>query len=234
MVLQRRSGRPIWSSNYVTPQRLPAEPISGSHVSDQDVGRLGAGLVDRCRTADRRKLRQSDSDHRRWHAREWPARWRGRSGARILRIPQSAAARHQAHCRGYLGPRLLRAVDQDPRSAVRRPDEGEAQFARGRGAGGNACARCDGAVAEPASGRRRAYCGVRDRQRAGAAAGRRPRGAQARGQRAGTARASWPTAPARTRHVPNCSWSRATRPVVPPSRRATANSRPSCRCGARF
>ena len=32
---------------------------------------------------------------------------------------------------------------------------------------------------------------------------------------------------------PNCSWWKATRPAAQPSRRATANTRPSCRCAAR-
>ena len=46
-------------------------------------------------------------------------------------------------------------------------------------------------------------------------------------------RASWPTAPGRTRCAPSCSWSKATRPAAPPSRRGTRSFRRSCRCVAR-
>ena len=38
---------------------------------------------------------------------------------------------------------------------------------------------------------------------------------------------------ARIRRARSCSWSRATPPAAPPSRRATGSSRPSCRCAAR-
>ncbi len=105
---------------------------------------MGARLVGRCAAADCRKLRQSDSNRSRRHARQWPALGHRRCGARILRIPQPAAAGHQAHGRGCLGSGLLRAVDQDSRPAVCRADQGKAQFARGGGPGGNARARCHG------------------------------------------------------------------------------------------
>ena len=45
--------------------------------------------------------------------------------------------------------------------------------------------------------------------------------------------ASSPIARSATRPSPNCSSSRAIRPAAPPSRAATANSRPCCRCAAR-
>ena len=133
------------------------------------------------------------------HARQRPALGRRRGGARVLRVPQPAAARHQAHARGRLGQGLLRAVDQDPRAAVRRPDEGAARLARGRGAGGELRARLAGAVAQPASGRRRAHRAVRDRQRAGARS--RPRSAWCASASPAARRcpASSPTAPARSR-----------------------------------
>ena len=38
---------------------------------------------------------------------------------------------------------------------------------------------------------------------------------------------------ARTRRAASCSWWKATPPAAPPSRPATASSRPSCRCAAR-
>jgi DNA gyrase/topoisomerase IV subunit B len=47
---------------------------------------VGARLVERRRSADRRELREPDPDHRRRHARQWPARRRGRGGARVLRV----------------------------------------------------------------------------------------------------------------------------------------------------
>ena len=57
--------------------------------------------------------------------------------------------------------------------------------------------------------------------------------AQAHRRRARRCRASSPTASARIRSAASCSWSRAIRPAVRPSRRATASRRPSCRCAAR-
>ena len=75
-------------------------------------------------------------DHRGRHARQRPALGSRPGGARVLRISQSRAARHQAHAGGYLGAGLLRAVGQDPRTAVRRPDQGAPGVARSRGAGG--------------------------------------------------------------------------------------------------
>ncbi len=45
--------------------------------------------------------------------------------------------------------------------------------------------------------------------------------------------ASWPSARRETPRSASCSWWRATRPVVPPSRAATARSRRFCRCAAR-
>ena len=45
--------------------------------------------------------------------------------------------------------------------------------------------------------------------------------------------ASSPTAPTPRRKVPNCSWSRATRPAARPNRRATAPHKRCCRCAAK-
>ncbi len=49
----------------------------------------------------------------------------------------------------------------------------------------------------------------------------------------GTAAASWPIARSAIRSVVSCSWSRANRPAEPPSRAATAASRPFCRLKAK-
>ena len=97
----------------------------------------------------------------------------------------------------------------------------------------DACARCGRAVAQPAPGCGRAHRAVRDRQRAGAHACRGARGAQARRQRTGAARQARGLHLVRTRRARSCSWSRAIRPAARPSRRATGSSRRSCRCAAR-
>ena len=49
-----------------------------------------------CGTRDGRELRQPHPDRRRRHARERPARRRRGRSARVLRIPQSRAARHSS------------------------------------------------------------------------------------------------------------------------------------------
>ena len=67
--------------------------------------RVRAGVDAERRTRHRRELRQSDSDRRGRHARQWTARRRRGRGARVLRVPQSRAARHQAHARGHLRSR---------------------------------------------------------------------------------------------------------------------------------
>lgn len=61
----------------------------------------------------------------------------------------------------------------------------------------------------------------------------RSRSSARRSPRARPCPASWPIASARICPVPNCSWSKAIRPVARPSRRATRTSRRSCRCVAR-
>ncbi len=57
------------------------------------------------------------------HARQRLARRPHRRGARVLRVPQSAAARRQAGARGRLGPLQLRALGEDDgaRSSPARP-----------------------------------------------------------------------------------------------------------------
>ena len=82
-------------------------------------------------------------------------------------------------------------------------------------------------------GRRRAHRAVRDRQRTGARQGRAARGAQAHRRRPGAARQARRLRQPGPDALASCSWSRATRPAAPPSRRATRTSRPSCRCAAR-
>ena len=153
-------------------------------------------VVERCRAADRRELRQPDSDHRGRHARQRPARRRGRGGARVLRVSQSAAARREAHRRGHLGPGLLRAVDQDARSAVRRPDQGEAQLARSRGlveTHARDAPRCGSiSIRMPASASRSSRSPTRR-----SACGPRRGWCASAPSTARHCRASWPTAPAR-------------------------------------
>ena len=92
-----------------------------------------------------------------------------RGRARVLRVPQPAAARPQARARGRLGRRELRAVDEDARSAVRRPDQGAPVVARIRGVRLRHRQGPVRAVAQPASGGGRADRAARDRERAGRA-----------------------------------------------------------------
>ena len=99
---------------------LPAETFYGKR--DIEGGSLDWAFawVLESEHPDHRELRQSDSDHRGRHARQRPAHRRRRCGARVLRVPQSGAARPEARARGCLGRRELRAVDEDARAAVRR------------------------------------------------------------------------------------------------------------------
>ena len=149
-------------------ERLPPEPITGKHVSDEDAVEWALAW-----SSDAAELVAES------YVNLIPTTGGGthvnglRAGVvdavrEFCEFRNLLAARHQAHGRGHLGPGLLRAVDQDPRSAVRGPDQGEARLARGRGAGGDARARRHGAVAQPASRRRRAHRAVRDRECAGA------------------------------------------------------------------
>ena len=87
----------------------------------------------RRRRARAGKLRQPDPDGAGRHARQRPALRPHRRAARVLRLPQPAAARRQARARGRVGSRELRAVAEDDRPAVLRPDQGAPVFARGGG-----------------------------------------------------------------------------------------------------
>ena len=129
-----------------------------------------------CGAADRRELRQPDS-----------------RPSRAARTSTACAPAWRRRCASSASsatslPRGIKLTPEDvwdracyvlsvkmQRAAVRRPDEGAAELARGRRAGRGARARRDGAVAQSASGRRRAHRAVRHRQRAGARS--RPRSA---------------------------------------------------------
>ena len=103
------------------------------------------------------------------HARERPAHRLHRRGARVLRVPQPAAARHEARARRRLGPRgasCCRSRSRSRSSPARRrsasPSRDAAALRR------RLRARFALAVAQPASRRGRAHRAVRDRERAGA------------------------------------------------------------------
>ncbi len=82
---------------------LPAEPIFAKNDQPKVNVVEYAHRVDAQRgTRDGRELRQPDPHRRRRHARERPARRHRGRGARILRVPQSGAARPQAHARRHL------------------------------------------------------------------------------------------------------------------------------------
>ncbi len=156
--------------------------------------RLGVRLGARVRAARHRELRQSDSDGRGRHACQRLARRHRRCGAGVLRVPQSRAARLEVDRRGRLGRREFRAVDENARAAVRRPDQGEAVLARVRR---HRPGRHQGrvrAVAQSASGSGRENRDAGDRQCPAALQGQPEDRAQAHRGRAGAAGQAWPTA----------------------------------------
>jgi topoisomerase-4 subunit B len=212
---------------------LPAEPIQCWQA------RAGARIRSSGRSAwapiltrSRGELRQPDSDHRGRHARKRHA------------LGLAAAVREFCEFRNLL-PRGVKLAPEDvwdgllfvlsmkiQRAAVCRPDEGAAEFARCAAAGRRFRQGCLLAVAEPAHRMPGEKIAQRDRERAGAPGRPRRSCSASASQRAGAARQAGrlrQTDPA----AASCSWSRATRPVVRPSRRATRISRPSCRCAAR-
>ncbi len=157
-------------------------------------------VAPRRRRARRRELRQPDPDAAGRHARQRPAHRPDRCAARVLRVPQSAAARHQARARGRLGRRELRAVGEDEGAAVRRPDQGAAVLARVRGVRlrrrQGPASRCGStSIRSPASRSRSSPSRTRRRGCKAAQDGR----AQARRRAARRCPASSPTARCRSR-----------------------------------
>ena len=157
-----------------------------------------------------------------------------RRGARVLRVPQPGAARPEARARGRLGRRQLRAVDEDARAAVRRPDQGEAVVARVRRHRRRASSRTHSRCGST-SIRTRAR---RSRMLAIANAQQRLRDSQKIARKRIVAGPALPGQARRlrqpgSRRAASCSWSRAIRRADRPSRRATGSRRPSCRCAAR-
>ena len=184
---------------------LPAETFYGKR--DIDGGSLDWAFAWVLESEHRhhRELRQSDSDGRGRHARQWPADGSRRRGARILRVSQSRAARLEAHAGRRLGWRELRAFDENARAAVRGTNQGEALLARirrdrARRHQGRLCA-----LAQSASRSRR------ENRHAG---DRRTRSSASRTARKSRANASWPVprcpasspiASARIRRAASCS-----------------------------
>ena len=130
--------------------------------------RLGGRLGSRWR-AGAGKLRQPDPDRAARHPRQRPAHRLHRCAARVLRLPQPAAARHQAGAGRRVGSRRLRAVGEDDRPAVQRPDQGTPVVAPGRRLRRRRRARCVLAVAQPAHRTRREDRAAGDRTRLGPA-----------------------------------------------------------------
>ena len=128
----------------------------------------------------------------------------------------------------------LRAVDEDAGPAVRRPDQGAPVLARMRPRSSPASSRTSSALwlnQHPEAGERIAQLAIENAQ--DAAEGRAEGRAQARHRGPGAARQAGRLHQPGSEALASCSWSRAIRPAAPPSRRATASSRPSCRCAAR-
>ncbi|KAG1445727.1 hypothetical protein G6F57_017501 [Rhizopus arrhizus] len=86
------------------------------------------------------------------HPRQRPAYRPDRGAARVLRLPQPAAARRQAGPGRRVGPRVVRAVAEDDRPAVQRTDQGTPVFAPGRRLRRGRGPRCLPPAAEPERG----------------------------------------------------------------------------------
>ena len=169
-------------------ERLPQEPITGTHATEQDA-------------VDWALVWSSDAEHliAESYVNLIPTSGGG-THVNGLRAGVVAAVREFCEFRNLL-PRGIKLTAEDiwDRACyvlsikIRDPQfagqtQGKAQHARGCGAGRDACARCRGALAQPASGRGRAHRAVCHRECAGAYQGSRPRGAQARRERTGAAR----------------------------------------------
>ena len=200
----------------------------------QDRGRgLGGAVAARGRRTDHRELREPDPDLAGRHARQRAAHGLARGPARVLRVQEPAAARHQAQPRGPVGALCLRAVGQAARAAVQRPDQGAPVLARGRRVHRRGRARRVLAVARTAHRGRRQARRDGDLGRRGAAAQEPPGRAQEDHLGTGAAGQARRLHRRRISTAPSCSWSRATPRAARPSRRATACSRRSCRSRAR-
>ena len=139
----------------------------------------------------------------------------------------------QARAGRCLGTLQLHPVGETAGPAVFRADQGAAVLARMRGVRvGRGQGRLQ-SVAQSAHRGRRAHRAAGDRQRPDAAACRPQSDAQEDHQGPALPGKLADCSSRAIRRAPSCFWSRAIPPAVPPSRRATANSRRSCRCAAR-
>ena len=210
---------------------LPPETVYGKRDIDGGTlewALLGGGL----RAAGDRELRQPDSDHGGRHACQWTAR------------RHVGAVREFCEFRNLV-PRGLKLTPEDVwdgANFVLSMKMREPQFA-GQTKEKLSLARVgrivQGVIKDafalwlnqhPDQGEKIAMLAIANAQQR--VRGRREWCASARstGRRCP---ASSPIASTRIRRARNCSWSKAIPPAVPPSRRATASSRPSCRCAAR-
>ena len=87
---------------------LPPDLFVGKLTKDTEIVDWAVAWAARRRTGAG-KLRQPDSDRAARHARQRPAHRLHRCAARVLRLPQPAAARRQARAGRRVGPRRLRA-----------------------------------------------------------------------------------------------------------------------------
>ncbi len=164
-------------------------------------------------------------------ARQRSAPGPARRDARILRIPQYSAARRQTVGGRYLGSLRLCALRENAGPAICRADQRASVVASMCGICFRRGERCLQPVAEP----ERAGGGTTGRdgdcQRAAATARRKKWYAKTH-QRSGVA-GNWRTVPRRILIEPSCSLWKGIRQAVPPSRRAIANIRRSCRSKVR-
>jgi topoisomerase-4 subunit B len=211
---------------------VPEPPFVGSMESDNEAASLGRHLAAGGRRPGHRELRQPDPDRAGRYPRQRPAHRADRGGARVLRVPQPAAARRQAGAGGRLGAGQLDLSVKLVRSAVLRPDQGALSSRE-------CAAFVSGVVKDAFSLWLNQH--VADAERIaelaiGAAQARLRAGRKVTRKKV----TQGPALPGKLADctstdpsAASCSWWRATPPVAPPSRPATGSSRPSCRCGAR-
>ena len=135
-----------------------------------------------------------------------------------------------------IGGAIDHAVAVHPRPAVPGPDQGKAGHAPRRRAWSRPSIKDHfdhWLSGDPARGQGPARLGDRAGRGAPAQAPGQGAVAQDRDAQAAPARQARRLQPSDAEAAPRSSWSRAIPPAAPPSRRATARPRPSCRCAAR-
>jgi topoisomerase-4 subunit B len=105
-------------------ERLPDEPFCGAFAGNKEAVDWALLWLPEGGDACAGKLRQPDPDGAGRYPRQRFASGPARCDARVLRIPQPAAARREAGAGGRLGAHRFRSVDENAGAAILRPDQG--------------------------------------------------------------------------------------------------------------